>query len=188
MTEITLSIVSIAVTVFGFYIIFLQIKKSREDAITSSFITAVSEHWLSYEERLMKLRTGEDEVYHPTLNAKLEEILLTDYGGDYRKLAKDYLEEARVKTPRGKKGVFQAISQEYYIRDIILNLDEEEYFIAKELKLVSEKLWDWWEYYIKEDFQSPARRRYWELRKMVGVTHPKFVMFVEEKCIKVKAG
>jgi hypothetical protein len=184
-----ISIAGFAVTVIGLFLIFYQVSAARKDTMTGSFISSISEHWKSIEERRLQLRSGEPPAYYPTMFPYLEELYKKEkYKSDLRALAKDYLYEYDNANRLDKKAIFQAIANEYAYQDIVFNLYEEEYIAAWELNLVNKKLKGYWLWYMKETFEkSNVTRHHWELRQVVGRTSPLFVKFVEKELIPIKA-
>jgi hypothetical protein len=185
--DIVISIAGFVVTVIGLFLIFYQVRAARNDTMTGSFISSISEHWKSIEERRLQLRSGETPAYYPTLFPHLEKLLEGKYKGDLRALAKDYLLEYNNAKRLDKKAIFQAVANEYAYQDIVFNLYEEEFIAAWHLKLVNKKLKGYWRWYMQDTFaKSQVIKLHWELRQVVGRTSPLFVEFVEIELIPTK--
>jgi hypothetical protein len=183
-----ISTAGFAVTVIGLFLIFYQVSAARKDTMTGSFISSISDHWKSIEERRLQLRSGEPPAYYPTLFPHLEKLLKEEYKSDLRALAKDYLPEFDNAKRLGKKEVFQAVANEYAYQDIVFNLYEEEFIAAWHLNLVNRKLKAYWLWYMKDTFvKSQVVKLHWELRQVVGRTYPPFVEFVDKELIPTEA-
>ena len=186
--EVGIQITGVILTFLGLSLIWYQIRSARQDSMTSSFISAVADHWMLIEDRRMQIRSGEMKVSYRLLPPHLEKLLSTEYQGNLATLAKDFLYHAEGDqliglVTQGKDNVFEEIIKEYAYEDLIFNLYEEEFTTGKYLHLVNKKLWDYWESYMKQGFQSSVRQNHWRLRQVVGKTFPEFAKFVEQQCL-----
>jgi hypothetical protein len=179
-TDMILESIQVVVTVLGLAFIWVQIKRSRKDAITGSLVTSLSERWLAIEERRMNIKEGEAKVYYKFLIPELEGMFANEYKGNLRALANALVFNETDRGLQDKEKVFDIIVREYADSDALFNLAEEEFMAGKYLRLVDEKLWRSWEYYLRIPFRSQRMRNYWKLRTKVGATFPAFVDFVEE--------
>jgi hypothetical protein len=182
--ETTISVISSLATLIGLFLIWYQVKSTRKDSITGSLISSINDHWKVIEERKMKLRTGEEKVFYPAIFPVLDELLASKYGGNISALALDFLFDAKNQPIKSKENIFEAIEREYAYQDITFNFYEEEFLAGKHLKLVDDKLWDYWDFYISEHFSTKVKQNHWLLRQKIGRTYPAFAKFVEQKYIK----
>lgn len=182
--ETLLSVIGSLITLVGLFLIWYQVKSTRKDSITGSLISSINDHWKVIEERKMKLRTGEEKVFHPAIFPVLDELLASTYGGNISALASEFLFDAHKRSLKSKKKVFEAIEREYAYQDITFNFYEEEFLAGKHLKLVDAKLWDYWDFYISEHFSTKVKQNHWLLRTKIGRTYPAFAEFIEQRYIK----
>src|SRR5688500_12126459 len=89
----SLEALGIIVAIIGFGLVTYQIHRSQKDAMMSSLMSAVANHWMLIEERRLKIRSGELKIYHPRMHAVLEEELQTQYQGNLAAMAEDFLWE-----------------------------------------------------------------------------------------------
>lgn len=181
--ELIIASIGTLATITGLLLIWYQVKSARNDSITGSLISAVDDHWKIIEERKMRLRTGEESVYYPSLFPTLDELLAGKYDGDLMGLAKDYLFDHWQRSQGDKQEIFEAIAREYAYQDLTFNLYEEEFIAGRYLKLVDSKIWDYWEFYIRDHFTTSVKQNHWRLRRRIGRTFPPFVEFVESRYI-----
>ena len=181
--ELRVAVVGTLAAVTGLLLIWYQVRSARKDSITGSLISAVDDHWKIIEERKMKLRTGEEKVSYASLFPVLDELLKDKYENDLSALARGFLFDHRQYSQGDKDQVFQAIAGEYAYQDITFNLYEEEFIAGRYLKLVDSKLWNYWDFYIREHFSTPVKQNHWLLRRKIGRTFPPFVEFVEQEYI-----
>jgi hypothetical protein len=183
--ETVIQVSGIIITFLGLLLIWYQIKSERKDSMTSSFISAVADHWMLLEERRMQIRAGEMAVSYRLLPPRLEELLSAEYQGDLSAFAKDflYIDDSQLAelVAKGKDEVLNEVSREYAFEDMLFNFYEEEFVAGKYMRLVDKKLWGYWEGYIRQGFRSGVRQNHWRLRQAVGRTFPEFVRFVEKQ-------
>lgn len=180
--KIILTIGTIA-TVTGVWMIMYQIKSARVDAMTSSLLSAIAEHWFLIEERRIQLRGADTKIVFPGLFSQLDELLKSKYADDLSAFAKGYLRQHAEYTDKSREEVFQAIAREYAFQDMVFNFYEEEFLAGKQLKLADRRLWEYWEFYIKDAFRSPVKQNHWQLRRKLGRTFPQFVEYIEQNCL-----
>ena len=179
---IAMQCVAILVTLTGFAFVLLQIRAAQKNAMMSSLISAVANHWMLIEERRYKIRSGELKPRYRHLFTTLEQWLTDQYQGNLKAMADDFLWENQSEiAAEGKSAVFDAITRELAFQDLIFNLYEEEFIAGKYLNLVSKELWDYWDLYIRQNFRNKKIRNLWRLRNEFGIVFPKFVEFVERE-------
>jgi hypothetical protein len=140
-----LQALGIFVTVFGFVLVIYQIRQGQRNAMMGSLMSAIANHWMLYEERSRKVRSGQLEVSYPYMHEILEECLRTEYQGNLAALAENFLWEPKIQMGKRKKdAVFEAITREFALHDMLFNLYEEEFIAGKYLQLTSTKLWEYW--------------------------------------------
>jgi hypothetical protein len=196
--ELLVEIMSAVFTVLGLVLIWRQIESAREDAFTNSFISAVTDHWMAIEERRMQIRTGDFKVAYRFLPEQLEILLSTQYRNDLTALAKDFLFYSEAESlseailqardlqiaklvALGQERVFDEVTREYAYQDLVFNLSEEEFVAGRYLRIVDERIWRYWEQYIRRGFRSPVRQNHWRLRQLIGKTFDDFARYVEEE-------
>ena len=179
--EIVFQIAIIIVTLLGVLVIVWQIYAAQKVAKMSSILSTVAEHWMLIEERRMQIRSGDMIVSYPRLLPHLKEILSARYNGNLDALAADFLQGDQTEViPKGEGEILEAVMREYARYDLYFNLCEEEYVAAKYLNVVNGKLWRYWDSYIRENFRSTVIQNHWQLRRVIGLTFPDFVEFVEQ--------
>jgi hypothetical protein len=179
-----IQIIQLVITILGLVFIWIQINRSRKDALTGSFISSLSERWLAIEDRRLNLREDDIKVYYKYLIPELNDLLKTKYQGNLSSFLSDYVFNDDDIKLKSKEKIFALIVREYAEIDAIFNYCEEEFVVASHLKLVDKKLWDYWEYYLALNFKSEQMRNYWDLRMKHGATYPEFVKFVEKNYFK----
>jgi hypothetical protein len=177
-----LQALGIFVTVFGFVLVIYQIRQGQRNAMMGSLMSAIANHWMLYEERSRKVRSGQLEVSYPYMHEILEECLRTEYQGNLAALAENFLWEPKIQMGKRKKdAVFEAITREFALHDMLFNLYEEEFIAGKYLQLTSTKLWEYWEAYLRKSFGAKVTQNHWRLRAKHASVFPKFVEFVEKE-------
>lgn len=182
--EIILQIIQIAVIILGLLFVWYQIRRGRKDSTTGLFISSVSERWVSIEERRHNIKDEEVQEYIKLISPVLNDLLRTVCKGDVSRLAKAFFFNKEDLKLQDTQGLFTQIAKEYVDIDSIFNLCEEKYIAGKHLKLVNKRLWRYWEFYIRNVFNSQQMRNYWHLRQRVGPSYPPFVDFVEKAYLK----
>lgn len=175
-----IQIIQLVVTILGLVFIWIQIKRSRKDALTGSFISSLAERWLAIEERRLSIKEDDIKVYYKYLLPELNNILKTKYQGHLSSFASGYVFNDDDRKLKSKEKIFAIVLREYADIDAIFNYCEEEFIVANHLKLVDRKLWNYWEYYMALNFRSIQMKNYWNLRMKNGATYPEFVKFVEK--------
>lgn len=185
--ESILTIVSAIATVAGVLVIWWQIRSSHKDAIKSSLLASISEHWMLIEERRMRIRSGEVKVHYPNLRPHLEKLLSEKYNDDVLAMSQDFLAQS-IRTVESDEPdvnkLFELIESEYAYYDLIFNLYEEQFITAKYLKLADKKLWDYWLWYSRVNFKQRRVVQIWALRREVGLTFPPFAEHIEKQIIR----
>jgi hypothetical protein len=178
--------VIVALTGFGFVI--WQIRSGQKNALMSSFLSAVTSHWMLIEDRRMKIRSEDMKVSFRGLPDVIEKVLDEDYAGDYKAMIHDFVFNPKTETiERGKDAVIEAITREFVMQDHAYNLYEVEYIVGKYLDSVGPQLWNYWLFYIKENFNEKVVAKHWYLRKKAHIhVFSDFVQFVEGQCIPDK--
>jgi hypothetical protein len=173
--------VAVVITLGGLLLVAYQVRSAQRDALMSSLLSIVAEHWMLIEERRMTIRTGELKVHYPKLRLYLQELLSKKYEGNLKLFAEDYLYPSLLHIAnRGEEQLLAAIEKEYAVNDLVFNLYEEEYLAGKYLGLASRELWNYWQSYMQKHFQSHVIRNHWKLRKAVGLTFAQFEAYVDE--------
>jgi hypothetical protein len=186
---VTFQCLGVIVTLTGFFFVLYQIRSAQRNAMTSSFISVVANHWILLEERRMKISGGEWKIKSSEVNisfrglwAKLEKKLSADYANDLKAMADDYLFGDQSEVIRsGKNALLDAIVRESVLQDHIFNLYEEEFIAGKYLNLVNRKLWNYWDSYMRKNFESPVVRNHWNLRLEMEKEFPQFAEFVRKE-------
>jgi len=182
--DIVIQLIKLVVTILGLVFIWIQIKRSRKDALTGSFISSLSERWLAIESRRMSLKEDDLKIYYKFLVPELNQLLKAKYDEDLSAFADDYIFNTEDRVSENKEKIFSIVLREYADIEAIFNYCEEEFIVAKHLKLVDKKLWEYWEYYFAMNFRSRKMKNYWKLRMKYGATHPRFVNFIEKNYFK----
>ena len=183
-----LQAIQIAATLAGFLLVFIQIRQGQKNAMMSSFLTAVQNHWMLIEDRRHKLRSNDFLPQYRILFTTLEKLLKDEYQDNLKALAEDFLWEKQSEIfEQGKEAVFLAIAREFAFQDLVFNLYEEEFIASKNyLKLVSTRLWNYWEFYMRGNFENKQIRKHWQLRTQVSNVYSEFATFVEETYLSSK--
>jgi len=184
---VVLQIIQITVILLGLVLFWLRIHKSQEDSRTGSFLRSTSERWKSIEEHRHHINESEVRANYLLLAPVLYELSKKRCRGDLTVLAKAFLFSKEDLKITNQKKLFELIAREYADIDSMMNLYEEEYIAGCHLKLVSRKLWHYWEYHISDFFESSKMRNYWHLRSKVGITYPPFAEFVAKKYLSKPA-
>jgi ABC-type antimicrobial peptide transport system permease subunit len=148
-----IQIIQLVVTILGLVFIWIQISRSRKDALTGSFISSLAERWLAIDDRRGSINDDDIKVYYKYLIPELNDMLKTKYQGNLASLASDYVFNDDDRKLKSKEKIFAIILREYADIDAIFNYCEEEFIVAKHLKLVNKKLWDYWEFYLALNFR-----------------------------------
>ena len=180
-SNILLQLIQIVITLVGLFFIWFQIKRGHKDTLTSSFINSLSDRWLAIENRKMSLgRVDEVKIYYKFLIPVLDEILETKFKNDLLSFNDNYIFNDDDRKINDKEKIFNIVIREYADIDALFNLCEEEYIVGKHLNLVDNKLWKYWEFYIRMPFDSKQMRNYWDLRLKVGAAYPDFIRYVQK--------
>jgi len=185
--EVALQIIQITVIILGLILFWFRVHSGQKKSRTTSFLLSVSERWKTIEEHRHNINENEIKTNYNLLAPVLYELLENRCTGDLAALAKAFLFTEEDLTTTNRKKLFELIAKEYADIDAMINLYEEEYIAGRHLKLVSRKLWRYWEFPIRDFFESVKMRNYWHLRLKVGITYPPFVQFVEKKYLKKPA-
>jgi len=179
--EVVLQLIQITVIILGLILFWFRVHRGQKESRTGSFLLSLSERWKTIEEHRHNINENEIKTNYHLLAPVLSELLKNRCKGDLAALAKAFLFSKEDLTTTNRKKLFELIAKEYADIDSMINLYEEEYIAGRHLRLVSRKLWRYWEYHIKDFFESSKMRNYWHLRLKVGITYPPFVQFVEKK-------
>lgn len=190
-TSEVFQLLQVTVTFLGFLGVLLQIRQAQRNAMATSLLSAIANHWMLIEERRMKIRSGKLDTSYRRISLALANALKKEpYRNNLKKFADDFLWEDQAKlVARGKTAVFKAVMRDFAIQDLVFNLYEEEYIAKEHLGSVGNRLWKYWSYYIKGNFEHPTIRNYWNLRlsrDIGGLVYPNFADFIQQECIDKK--
>jgi hypothetical protein len=125
--DLFLQIAAVVVTLGGLWLVTHQIKSSQKDALMSSLLSIVAEHWMLIEERRMTIRTGELKVHYPKLRLYLQELLSKKYEGNLKLFAEDYLYPSLLHVASsGEEQLLAAIEKEYAVNQYLRQLRRVE--------------------------------------------------------------
>lgn len=181
--ELFIQVIQAFITLIGLFFIWYQIRRGRKDSMTGSIVSSLNERKLEIEKRKSKIKSEEQRIYYKFLIPRLNKKLKKKYNGNLKKFAKNYTFNKVDWELTDKEEIFKIIIREYSELDFLFSLFEEQFIAAKYLKLVDNKTWKYWEFYIKATFYYKQNRNHWKLRDKENFTFTPFYYYIKNECI-----